>query len=271
MEMEIKSYGHGLRSKEGSYIHRHYLPKQFRDELQPEDITVLYDKILSDYWDKSLEEIHANMLDGPCSIRYRAERLTKEIPCDLLKAAIDACVQYSRDDSDYSLTAVETDFLIALNDRLRKLEDDIDSGCYRLNQEMQKRQKQSEPFLNDFEIKVMRRYQLRDSHLLYRDDDDNFIYEVQHWRTFSHDDQMEEKNMQGCEHEEMDWNNAYSATNPQILNNPLFNMPNCWLFHELQSHSRVPLKHLCNIGTILVEITVSKLGTVELAKEVLKA
>ena len=44
---------------------------------------------------------------------------------------------------------------------------------------------------------------------------------------------------------------------------PLFVVPHSWLFHDLECYSEVPLKHLCRIGTIWVDIKLKKQRWIE--------
>lgn len=267
MEIERRPYEPQLHGKEGAYIHRYYLPQHCRKSIQFQDLAALYETIL-DAWFKvrNVKKIRRAMLDGPCTIRYQVEGLVKEIPTELLEPAVDACIRYHRDRWDFSLTREEADFLMALNKRLRKLEHDINTACYRLNQEMHARQERGEPFLDDYDIDAKLSFILREDLTLYREDDDNIIHESNDFKTAG-PDRLEEWIQEAREHEEMDWNDARGATNPVIRNNPLFNVPHCWLFHDLQSHSRVPLRHLCGIGTIWVNIRVRHQSVIAIGKD----
>ena len=248
MEIERRTYDPRLHDKKGAYIHRYFLPQECRQRIQPQDLAALHWHVIEAVCGgKSIKNVRAGMLAGPCTIHYRTEGLVKEIPAELLEPAIDACLRYGRDRQDWSLTEEQTNFLMALNERLRRLEMDIKAECFRLNREMQERRKKRAPFSDDYEIMAIVSYKLCDDHPLSRDDDDNFVHQESFRKTAPEGEQEE------CEG---DWNDARGATNPVIRNSPLFGVPHCWLFHNLQSHSPAPLKHLCGIGTFWVEIQV---------------
>lgn len=266
MEIERRAYEPRLHGKEGAYIHRYYLPQHCRQSIQPQDLAALYEAMLEAWFKtRSVKKIRSAMLAGPCTIRYQVEGLVKEIPLQLLEPAVDACIRYHRDSCDFSLTRDEADFLIALNERLRSLEHDINTECYRLNREMHARQERGEVFSDDYEIDVKLIFMLREDHLLSMDDD--YIIHEWHDAKTARPDGLEEWIQEEREHEEINWNDARGATNPMIRSNPHFIVPHCWLFHDLQSHSRVPLKHLCGIGTIRVEIQVRHQGFIEIGKD----
>ncbi len=247
MKIEKKSYCRAsVFHEEGTYIHRYYLPEQL--ELQPPDMEALYQTVSHLCEEKSEKEIRALMLAEPCCIHYRIERITKEIPANVLLPAIDACFNYHHDRYDYNLTFEDTNFLMSLNEQLRKLEHDINAECYRLNREMQERQAKGEPFLDDYEIDVDLQFMLRSDHPLSREDDDNFIYGRQYRKTDRTVD-LEGWRKEEREVAEEDYNDLR-----EVSTHILFNVSHCWLFHELQSHSPVPPNHLCSIGTIWVDI-----------------
>lgn len=257
MKIDRPTYNPCLHEKTGAYIHRYYLPEDCRRSLQSQDLDALYETMLEGLCSgKDVESFREEMLAGPCSIRYRVEGLVKEIPLELLEPAVDACIRYYRERHDFKLTKEEIDFLVALNERLRKYEHDINAECDRLDREMQGRVTRGELFAEDYEIGVELRFQLHDSYPLSTDNDGTFIH-VRHGM-------LGKRIQENYEDVEMDWNDARGATNLLIRNNPLFHVPHCWLFHDLQSHSPVPPKHLCRIGTILVEIKVKSQRTIEI-------
>jgi len=257
MESVAKSYWGTQKSNEtGAYIRRYYLPSQIRFEFRDEDVEVLYSNVshCSGFLETP-DEISALLLKESCGIRYGCERIYKEIPSDQMQPAIDACLRYYQDKWDWSLSDDEVRSMIELNDRLRTLGHDINTECYRLNREIHARQEQKDPFLDDFEIEVEICFLLREDHPLSRDDDDNFIFKY-HYSKTARPDYLEKWIRRERKQEKMNWNDARGAKNPEIRNNPLFNIPHCWLFHRLQSHSEAPLKHLCGIGTIWVDIQI---------------
>jgi hypothetical protein len=257
MEIVSKSFWGKQKSRStGAYIRRYYLPDQFRFEFRDEDMEAIYD-----YYNllfctlETPAEISAQLLVGPCGIRYDCERVFKEIPSDQILPVIDACYRYHHDRWDWSLSEDESRFLIDLNDRLHSLEHDINTECYRLYQDIHPRKERGEPFLDDYELMVEICFVLHENHPLSRDDDDNIIFEMHEYKT-ARPDNLEDLISKEREKEKTDWNDARGAENPVIRNNPLFNTPHCWLFHNLQSHSKAPLKHLFGIGSIWVDIKV---------------
>lgn len=224
MEIERRTYDSRLDDSEGAYIHRYYLPQEHRQRIQPQDLSVLYGHLVEAVWGgNNIETVRAGVLVGPCTIRYRAEGLVKEISADLLEPAVDASLGYDRD--------------------------------------LQERRKRRGPFSDDYEIEVMVSYQLCDDHPLSRDDD-NFVHRESFRKTASAG-KMEECFQNAREQWHGDWNDTRGATNLAICNSPLFKIPHCLLFHNLQSHSQVPLKHICGIGKIWVEIQVWHQGCIK--------
>jgi hypothetical protein len=254
MIIHCTSYNRAILMHESRYIHRYYLPRELQAVLQPPDIGALNRQIAVMLSDSNDEEALRNILSSePVLIHYDTQRLTKEIGLDLLPAVIDACLSYSHDCYDWSVSNEETAILLSLNDRLRQLELEIFEECREINKEMLQRRQNSELFLDDFEVESAITYSLASNDPMCRDDDDNILYEYSRSLTIGQDEDWEHLLNQKRKRIAEDWNDARHSSC-----NPVFAVSHSWLFHDLIDHSPLPFRHLCRIGTIWVDVMICK-------------
>lgn len=141
-----------------------------------------------------------------------------------------------------------------MNERLIKLEEDIKNECIRVESELLLRIEKGDDFLKDYEIDIDINFYMDDKHPAYYEDDvyhdtEILIHLNECIKRLS--DEMKKEDYWGIGDKE-DHNDKPHRNSEH----PLWGIRNCYLFHELESYSPMPLKHVTRIGMIRTDIKV---------------
>ena len=243
------SYSSYSRSNQAKYVHRFYSPKLVRNLVQPQEVAALEREV----WKQALPDqdfaAAALALEAEnCSIRYRAEGLVKEISADNVGLVLNALASWWRDRWDRDFTEEEQTWLLCLNERLRQLEVTIREETNRVSSELASQMAANETFLSDYEIVERVEFYLTNDDPYWDEDDDNLIYQYEVTHGESKRPEWKPNNEVECEN--------HNDKRFSLSNLPLYQVEHCYLFHELESHSPVPIKHLCRIGFIWTDVEV---------------
>lgn len=245
-------------SQEAEYIHKYYLPREYcRSVTRQDTAALLYHAHIPRGGEDPSDRGKAMMSDGAL-LFYKDIGCEKFLGSEQIKTVFMAVKEWSADNGA-ELTDEEINAAIALNARLARLEESILKECVKLDNELQARSAGGDEFLNDYEIFVEVVFFMDDNHPAYYEDDVYHDAEVmvRLQGTPSMPGKGVAEEIQQDDYwgvgDEMDHNRILSRIHP---GHPLWGIPHCRLFHELEHYSPMPMRHVGRIGMIWSEIKV---------------
>ena len=231
----------------GEYILKYYIPKELKFILTADDVGAICGDLLPDI----------NVADVTDEYRIIYEDLGAEKIIDKAVApeVVKAGLAYWGDRYNWDLSDAEVNAALSMNQRLFKLEKDIQRECVNLNKILKKRIEDSDGFLTDYEIDIEIQFYLKE-------DDPRYEEEMYHGKIFTEimvtsqergksitDEAIQKKDYShlGSSH---NWNDMRQKDDPIAKEN------HCWLFHCLYDHTPMPMKDMIRIGKVWADIIV---------------
>lgn len=248
--MIIKSKSYSKLSKSHTrarVIYEFYLDGGLRNVLQVQDIGAIYHHCIIMKFDKQAQDIEtfvALIENQDLTIFYEQENLTKTIPKEIYIPALNAIHRYEIDRHDHELTKEEDNFLIELNRQLHALEYEIRDEFRPHWEQMEALLVAGHPFLTDYEMECTIHYYLDENDSLGNEDNGYLLYEDEFGLHPSEDEMLE-----------FDYNEVRDHVTAEA--NQIYKVAHCGLFHQLENHSNIPLKHLCRISFIWVDVKIT--------------
>lgn len=136
-------------------------------------------------------------------------------------------------------TPTELQELQRLNKRLKSLQDKLLNEAVTIDRELNKRVKNIDDALDDYEIELEISFFLKESDPIYNEDEDNIIVNLEEYV----------KNIS---------NQDISSSHPWSTNHNEFGDEyHCWWFHALYDHKHLSMEEMLKIGKIWGEIKVA--------------
>lgn len=254
--IEVRRFGY---SQEAEYIHKYYLPREFRGGISRQDVEASYVYVPLSWGEEDPSGQVKSMLSNGVILFYKDIGCEKFLAGGQVQLVFDATAAWTAD-GRAKLTDEEVTAAIALNTRLTRLEDDILAECMRLDNEMQARLHRGDGFASDYEILVDVEFYMDDTHSEYYEDDvylDTEMMARLEWTLAC----MPGKGVAGKVQSGDYWGVGDGKDHNHIMSrlhagHPLWGIPHCRLFHELEDHSPMPMKHVGHISQIWTEIKV---------------
>jgi len=243
---------------EGEYIFNFFLREGHHTIIEPRDILAIYWKLRGFTADLTSLQIKPSTLRIPgalnvveivtdvfkghdLTIHYSRENIRKEIPADIASAVIDACRDYMNAMSGTELNEEETGFLICLNERVRQAQHNAAARIAHLGQRL----------LESGETVLFRmgfNFLMREDHPDYHGPSCLLLFHSSDTISVSTQSNFENALEQMCLDNEREWNEK------RHLNNPLYRVAHSSIFRDLEDRSAIPLRHLCRIGRLEINI-----------------
>lgn len=243
---------------EGAYIFNFFLPEGLQTIIEPRDILAIYWKLRGFTPDLTSQQIKPSTLRIPgalkvveivtdvlkghdLTIHYSREKIRKEIPADIASAVIDACRDYMNAMADTELNEEEISILICLNERIRQAQHDATARIARLGQRL----------LESGETALFRmgfNFLMREDHPDYHGPGCLLLFHSSGTISVPTQNNFENALEQMCLDNERDWNEK------RHLDNPLYQVAHSSIFRDLEDRSAIPLRHLCRIGRLEINI-----------------
>lgn len=240
-------------SQEAEYIHKYYLPKECLVAITPQDVDALIGYVPLSWREHEPSWQVKSMLSDGVVLFYKDIGCEKSLTAEQVKTVFSAVAAWSDEVWSAELTDEETQAAIALNERLTLLEKEIRDECVRLDNELQARVQRGDGFESDYEILVDVEFYMDETHPEYSEDFGAESIIRLEWMPFKElAARLQDDDYWGVG-DEKDHNHIRSRNHPE---HPLWGGPHCRLFHELDDHSPMPMKHACRIGRIWAEIRV---------------
>jgi hypothetical protein len=245
--IEARSYERSFDKRRMNFIHRYYLPRMYREKLTPADIAAIDSFMLQERKvGESLSSFSELFRGKDCCIHYIKEELTKKLTDESFIAGMTACDLYEEDcRKRVDLTDEDSNYLIKFNEQLRTFEYELRKELAAIDNELQRELEAGALFVQDYEIEAIINFILAEDDPWSEDNDDNILYEYVYCWNPKH--RKAEDLFAGVD----GWNDKRGAT---YSNLPIWQVPHCWLFHELEDHSPVPVQYLNRIGMIWTDI-----------------
>lgn len=242
-------YDHDAR-----YIHKYYLPQELKSKILPTDIGGI-DRCFINDDDCDLWEGQVPDKVPDCLMQYEEIGAEKRIDGETVHQvllAIAAC----RADMHAELTPEEDQAAMNLNTWFMEWEKDLLKRCITFRTEMERRVRSSDSWLTDYEIEIEVGIGVRDDDPYsetnmpegWRDDidvDPALLCTLRHFVIPESYDELADF----CDTD--DYNDCRGVRNEGI-----YNMRHCYTFHELFSHTQIPIKHATRIGRIFTDIVI---------------
>lgn len=236
---------------ESEYIHKYYIPRALQKEVTWQDVAGLCSFY---YSEESGEKLSSNIrsIVSKGAVLFYTDLCCEKHLCAAHVVAILAAVKaYNKDRWDRLVSDEELHAALRMNTRLTSLERKIKKECISLNKSLQERLAKGDKFLKDYEIEVEISYYMdRDRPEYYEDANAEIM--------MSHGVTVYAKDITETEVSKKDYWGIGDRKNHNDAppDYPLSVFRHCYLFHELFSHSPVPLKHFSRIGDIWTDIRV---------------
>lgn len=257
---------------EGEYIFNFFLPECHHTSIEPRDILAIYWKLrgftpnLTSHQIKpstlrisgalKVVDVVADVLKGnDLTIHYNREKMRKEISADIASAVIDACRGYMNAMADTELNEEEISFLICLNERIRQAQHDATARIARLGQQLLE-SVETELFSMRFD------FLMREDHPDYHGPSCLLLFHSSDTSSVSTQNNFEKALEQMCLDNERDWNEKHH------LDNPLYQVAYSSIFRDLEDRSAIPLRHLCRIGRLEINIKSEVSSEISLCRDI---
>lgn len=240
----IKKYFNRFGSKESKYIHRYYLPREFKKQVTFDEICVFY--VCDLLQGEDVEEELRTILSEGLIIANEKTGWEKQVTAEMAAVILKAVKTYRKDDRA-KLSEAEIAAAFALNKRLMELEEKIVRECAMLNSALEKRITEGDEFLHDWEMDIKVSFLLDEDNPMFDEDDlsTEIMAELKESIHFSEDGVVE---LTICGSSD-NW-----CDMPP--DHPLAKERHCWLFHSLYDHTPVLKKHFIHIDDIWAEVKV---------------
>ena len=216
-------------------------PLTMTDMFQLRDIEVLYNYMLNAH--KTYKSAVKKIKTEETTIHYIKEGLTKILPLDAVEVGNNACLAYWRDYEDWNLNDAENQFLLDFNERLRSFESELRKELDIWRKKLENKKKEW-VVVHDFMIGIVLTYSLDQNDPWYKKNSNNILFQYNPIIDFN------EFTPGG-----FDWNDMNRYVGPSL---PIRHVPHCRLFHDLESLSPLPLKHICRIGQIWTDLKIEQ-------------
>jgi hypothetical protein len=140
-------------------------------------------------------------------------------------------------------------FLVNLNARLAKIEQQYKKEALALIDMMNTKVESDADWIHDYEIECKIHFSLNTSDSAYKEDEDNFLAEIR--------DSLGGMLMHFGESEADTSNENWNDLHIPDLDNPEQEEHHCWLFHHLCDHSALSGADLLRIGSIWVDVNLT--------------
>ena len=243
---------HGAR-----YIHKYYLPQELRVRILPADIDGISLCFASDDECNVWEGLIPDKVSD-CVILYKDLGLEKRIDGETVHRVLIAIAAYHAD-GRAELTPEEDQAAMNLNTWFMEWEKDLLARCIKLRTEMERQVRSGDSWLTDYEIDVEVAIGVRD--------DDSYSADnmPDGWRDDIDADPALLCTMKLLVIPKTDpgddkyWGIGDNQDHNDCRGNRdegIYNMRHCTTFHELFSHSQIPIKHAGRIGRVFTDIIV---------------
>ena len=220
-------------------IHRYYLPKEYRNRITLQDIHAIKSEFAS-FQFKSQKKLHNDkllngflgMFEDGLAIEYSLENMLKFMSSHDAKICAKAIAQYDYDryiKDDLSDEEIEN--ILELNSRLRELKKEIYEESRNIHNKLVAEGWNIDD--KDFEIELELSFYIGEDDPCFDDDDDNIIVVIKDNLKCDIKDIIEE--------DELDFNDKRNSKHP------VYSVPHCWYFHEIEDHHDIPLKYIAKI------------------------
>lgn len=243
---------------EGEYIFNFFLPECHHTSIDPRDIQAIYWKLRGFTPNLTSHQIKQSTLRIPGALKvvesvsdvlnghdlvihYRKELLRKEIPAEVASAVIDACRDYMNAVADTKLNGEETGFLVSLNERINQAQHDATLRIAHLGQQLLA-SGETVRFSLGFN------FLMREEHPDYRGPGCLLLFHTSNIISASMQSDFDEALEQIRRDNERDCNEK------RYLDNPLYQVAHNSIFRDLEDRSAIPLRHLCRIGILEINI-----------------
>lgn len=231
------------------YIHKYYLPQNFRTGILPVDIDGIFGCFSEDCDSGIYDGIIAAFVPD-CVIQYMDLGLEKYIEGTTARQILLAIAAFHAD-GRAELTPEENQAAINLNVWLIDWEKDLLSRCVQVSAKMEQQVRAGDSWLTDYEIDVEVEFYMRDDDPYSEDNmpdstDDDLLCKIK-LLVDKLDFSCGSKLHRGIGD---DQNNNDCHTRKEEI----YNVRHCATFHELFSHMHMPLKHAGRIGRVCTDI-----------------
>lgn len=236
---------------ESEYIHKYYIPRALQKEVTRQDVAGLCSFYYSEGSGEKLSRNIRSIVSKGAVIFYTDLCCEKSLSAAQAAAIFTAVKAYDKDRWDKRVFDEELHAAQRINKRLARLETRIKKECISLNKSLQERLAKGDKFLKDYEIEVEISYYMDRDHPEYYEDVTAEIMMSQEVNVYT----------KGITETEVSKKDYWGIGDRKNHNDappdyPLSVFRHCYLFHELFSHSPVPLKHFSRIGDIWTDIRV---------------
>ena len=256
---ETVKYGPSVHARD-RYVHKYFLPQELKLKIFPVDIQTifvsLYDNEEFNLWENRIPKILPAFV-----IHYSDIGLDKRIEEDTVRQVLLALAEYYAC-CGAKLTPEELRAALNLNAWLYDWEDQLLAQCIQLTQEMEQRIRGGHSWLTDYEIDLEVQYYVRDDDPC-SDEENTELWDndldidpsllcisrcLFYPSITAKDAAKEDYWGLGDRRDHNDSGGGHD--------NPIYNVPHCLAFHELNDHLGVPMKHMGRIGKIYTDIII---------------